>query len=653
MSSVSSTSSSTSTTSVSVSTSSSTLRITGLSTGLDVDSIVEKMLYYDQAKIDRAKQDLQILQWKQEIYKDIISEIKTFQNKYLNSSLSSSSMLSSKNYSAFDVLSTSSGVASATATTGAVEGTYSINVLQTAKAANISGNSLFTQSKISSSIDWNGKTIQFDINSDGSTDTSITIDSDFSGSMDNLITLINSKITADSNLKGKISASLISDSSGTYIRFNSLSGSTKIIDDGGTGFGSRSIITPSINTKLTDLNSNTNKIMYLNLNYNGTDVSITIDNSDGSKTIKDVINAISTATSNKVTARYDQLSGQFIIQNTNTGSTSTLSVIKSISGYSDTDTDLLSALNLSTDLSENVYGSASQGQDAKVTITPPGGSATTITQSTNSFTINNITYNLTGTGSTDITITQNVDTVYNKIKEFIDGYNSIVDKIYTLLSEKRDYDYLPLTDSQKKEMSEDQIEKWEAKAKQGILRNDTNLQNLLVSMRRAFYDAVEGAGISFNSKTLGLDSTKEGKIEFIDGGEEILKNALKENSEKIANLFCKYSGDTDSNTKYKNQGIFQRINDIIVKNVGAAGVTSNSAILTKIANKQNDYSVYGSTGSNTFPDQIYRQNLLITKLNQKYSDDREKYYDQFSSLETAMEELNSQMSWLYQQLGIS
>ncbi|QCX32371.1 flagellar capping protein [Caloramator sp. E03] len=653
MSSVSSTSSSSSSTSINVSTSSSTLRITGLSTGLDVDSIVEKMLYYDQAKINRAKQDLQILQWKQETYKDIISEIKTFQNKYLNSSLSSSNMLSSKNYSAFDAVSTVSGVASATATTGAVEGTYSVNVLQTAKAASISGNSLFTQAKISSSTDWNGKTIQFDINSDGSSDTSITIDSDFSGSMDDLISLINSKITADSNLKGKISASLLLDSSGTYIRLNSISGSTKITDDGGTGFGSRSIITPSINTKLTDLNSNTNKIMYLNLNYNGTDISITIDNSDGTKKIKDVIDAISTATSNKVTAKYDQLSGQFVIQNANTGSTSALKVIKSMSGYSDTDTDLLSSLNLSTNLSGNVYGSASQGQDAKVTITSPGGTATTITQSNNSFTINNVTYNLTGTGSTDITITQNVDTVFNKIKDFIDGYNSIVDKIYTILNEKRDYDYSPLTDAQKKEMSEDDIEKWEEKAKQGILRNDTNLQNLLVSMRRAFYDAVEGAGISFNSKTLGLDSTKEGKIEFIDGGEEILKNALKENGEKIANLFCKYSSDADSNTKYKNQGIFQRINDIIVKNVGVAGVTSNSAILTKMANKQNDYSIYGSTGSNTFPDQIYRQSILIQKLNQKYSDDKEKYYDQFSSLETAMEELNSQMSWLYQQLGIS
>lgn len=634
------------------------LRITGLATGLDVDSIVQKMLTSDQTKIDRAKQDLQIIQWKQEMYQDIIKDIKDFQNTYLNVTSSDTYMLLSSNYSAFNISTTAAGVATATASTGAIEGTYSIDVLQTATAASIKGTSLFIQSKINNSTDWNGKTVQFDINGDGSADTSISIDADFSGTMDDLVKLINSKITADSNLNGKISASLLTDSSGTYIRFNSLTGSSiKIVDDGGTGFGNKSIITPSVNTKLTDLNSYTNKILHLNLNYNGKEVSVVIDNSDGSKKIKDVIDAIASATSNQVTAKFDQLSGQFVIENSNTGTTSTLQIEKSIAGYSDTDVDLLSALDLSTDLSGNIYGSASQGQDAKVAITPPGGSSTTITQSSNQFTINNVTYNIIGTGSTNITVTENVDAVFNKIKEFIDKYNSIVEKITTKLNEKKDYDYKPLTDAQKKQMSDKDIENWEAKAKQGLLRNDTNLQNMLTSMREAFYEAVNGAGIDFNPKTIGLDTSADysqgGKIVFVDGGEDILKKALKEHGEQVANLFCKSSNDEDPDTKYSNEGIFQRINDVVIKNVGIAGTTLNSAILTSMANKQSDYSIYGTSGSNTFPDQIYRQNQLIKQLNQKYYDDQEKYYQQFSALETAMEQLNAQSNWLYQQLGLA
>lgn len=58
------------------------------------------------------------------------------------------------------------------------------------------------------------------------------------------------------------------------------------------------------------------------------------------------------------------------------------------------------------------------------------------------------------------------------MKTFVDDYNKIMDKIYDLVTEKKDSDYPPLTEAQKEEMSEDEIKDWEKKAKQGILRND-------------------------------------------------------------------------------------------------------------------------------------------------------------------------------------
>lgn len=61
------------------------VRILGMNTGLDVDSIVTKMMKGEQTKIDSAKQAEQLVEWKQEGYQSIIADIKTFQGKYFDS----------------------------------------------------------------------------------------------------------------------------------------------------------------------------------------------------------------------------------------------------------------------------------------------------------------------------------------------------------------------------------------------------------------------------------------------------------------------------------------------------------------------------------------------------------------------------------------
>ncbi len=75
---------------------------------------------------------------------------------------------------------------------------------------------------------------------------------------------------------------------------------------------------------------------------------------------------------------------------------------------------------------------------------------------------------------------------FNKIKAFIDDYNKLVDELQKKLSEKKYRNYEPLTEEQKKEMKESDIKLWEEKAQSGILRNDSDIQNMLSSLRRAF-----------------------------------------------------------------------------------------------------------------------------------------------------------------------
>lgn len=130
-------------------------------------------------------------------------------------------------------------------------------------------------------------------------------------------------------------------------------------------------------------------------------------------------------------------------------------------------------------------------------------------------------------------------------------------------------------------MKENDIKLWEEKAKSGILRNDSNIENMLSTLRRAFFDSVEGAGLSL--KELGLTTSKDyqegGKIVFDqildkngNNGEARLKKLLKEEPDKVFKIFSQestsypsYSADltlTERQIRNKEEGIFQRINDI-------------------------------------------------------------------------------------------
>ncbi|WP_125152132.1 flagellar filament capping protein FliD [Clostridium rectalis] len=110
------------------------MRVIGMASGLDIDGMVKKMLLADQTKINKVKQDKQIISWKQEFYQDIIKDVKELQNKYF-SATSEDSLISSKNYSDFKIESSDKTVATATATGAVVEGNYNIEVLQLAKGA--------------------------------------------------------------------------------------------------------------------------------------------------------------------------------------------------------------------------------------------------------------------------------------------------------------------------------------------------------------------------------------------------------------------------------------------------------------------------------------------------------------------------------------
>jgi len=147
-------------------------------------------------------------------------------------------------------------------------------------------------------------------------------------------------------------------------------------------------------------------------------------------------------------------------------------------------------------------------------------------------------------------------------------------KINSVLTEERYRDYLPLTDDQKKAMSEDDIKLWEQKAKSGLLRSDSILENIVTNLRRALYDKVEGCSLSLYQIGITTGSYQDkGKL-VID--EEKLRAALTDNYDAVVQLFTQGSQYTYSEAlndpnkravRYKEAGIAQRIYDILQDNI--------------------------------------------------------------------------------------
>ncbi|WP_294182000.1 flagellar filament capping protein FliD [uncultured Clostridium sp.] len=545
------------------------LRITGLNTGLDIDAMVKKMLTADQTKVDQAKQQQQLVQWRQEAYQSIIKDVKDLQSTYFDITKSASYLLSSGSYNNMVAVSDSPSDIYATTNSNAVAGNYKVLVKQLARSAAVAG------------------------------------------------------------------SDIVKTSSGANA---------------------------STSTKLTDIDSSLSGEITLQLKYNGNEKTITLNNS-GNATVKDLIDKIKNDTNGAVTAKLDDLTGKFVIQTSDTGAQSTLEIESSGSS-----SKLLEKFNLTSP-------DKIEGQNAIVGIKEPGSDSYVKTeQKSNSFTINGVNYNIYSTtpntdidtsdptklvGDNPIGISVNQDTskMHDLITSFIDKYNNLVGEIQDKLSEKKDYDYSPLTDSQKSQMSDTDITNWENKAKEGILENDDNLQQLLDDLTSAFNTPVvdeNGKSVStvyfgsIGSNAIGIDTsndyTQGGKLSITD--EQQFTDALTNHADDVMKLFTTTSDSTNPTDKFNQSGIFERIDDILNKNVGIIGSTFNEGILTKYANVQDDHTVTGGGGTGTLPDQIYQKQLLVNTLTGRMDDDQTKYYNQFTQLEVAMEQLNAQQSTL-------
>ncbi|MDD7636965.1 MAG: flagellar filament capping protein FliD [Clostridiales bacterium] len=296
-----------------------------------------------------------------------------------------------------------------------------------------------------------------------------------------------------------------------------------------------------------------------------------------------------------------------------------------------------SAKTLETTTTYNTDAKKIDGTDSKIML-----NGIEYESSLNTYSINglNITVQaVTGEGDDNaITITTATDTqgIYDKIKDFLTQYNALINEITSLYNADSAKGYEPLTDDEKDQMSDTEIEKWEEKIKASLLRRDDSLESIMNAMTSSMSKGVEINGktyylSSFGINTLGYLNAPENQHNayHINGDEDDEATSGKEDK-----LMAAIASDPDTVMEFM-QGLASNLYDAIDTKMKSTSLSS----VYKVYNDKEMASEYSD-----YTD-------LIKKWEEKLEAQEDYYYQKFSAMETALAKLNSQTSSLSSMLG--
>lgn len=496
------------------------MRVTGMNSGLDTESIISELVAAKQTKVDDAVKAKTKLEWKQEAWKDLNTKLKGLQTKYL------SNMRFTTAYSKKTTKVSDSNAASVITGENAVNGMQEMRINSLAKTAYLTGAKIERE--------------------DGKQITALTKISD---------------IASDYNFNG-------------------------------------GKITLTRNGKTEELEV-------------GADA-----------TISDVLTMLK---GKGLNANFDEKNQRIFVSAKESGAENDFTL--GGSGYA------LSALGLST---KNNGATKIDGQDASLTL-----NGAEFTSSTNVFEINGLTITAmqeTAPGET-ITLTTENDTagIYDMIKNFLKEYNSIINEMDELYNADSAKGYEPLTEEEKYAMSDKQVEEWEEKIKDSLLRRDSSLSSVSSALKQ-----VMSAGIEIGGKTMYLSDFGIDTLGYFNA---------KENERNAYHI----AGDPDDDA---TSGQVDKLNAMI-----SSDPNTVISFFTKLS--QNLYSEmdrmsksvegYRSYGS-FYDDKKMKSDYdgytsKITSLEEALRAYEDKWYAKFSAMETALAKMQSNSNAVTSMLG--
>ena len=281
------------------------------------------------------------------------------------------------------------------------------------------------------------------------------------------------------------------------------------------------------------------------------------------------------------------------------------------------------------------YGQATriEGQDAEIEL-----NNATFTSAANNFTINGMTITALTESSDTITLTtaNDYDGIYDTIKKFIKGYNELINEMDKLYNADSSKGYEPLTSDEKKEMSDSEIEDWEKKIKDSLLRRDSTLSDVSSAM-----EEVMGAGYTIGGKTYYLSSFGINTLGYFTAAD----------NEKHA---YHIDGDKDDSSTAGNTDILKTMITNEPKTVIDFFQQLNNSLYTKLTEKMGANSmrsIYKAYNDKQMKQEYDDYTSDIAEQEEKLTALQDKWYRKFSAMETALAKLSSKTSAIAGLLG--
>lgn len=501
------------------------MRMTGMVSGMDTESIIQELVSVKRTKVDDVKKKQTKLEWKQDAWKEMNTKLKNLQSKYV------SNMRFSTAYMKKTTKVSNSSAVSVITGENAVNGVQSLQVKQLAKTAYLTG------AKMKSA---NGGSL-----------TALSKMSDLTGG---------DSITGSGEIKIQAGSKEVS-------------------------------------------------------------MNITADT-----TISDVMNQLKDAGLN---ANFDAKQQRLFVSAKESGEANDFSIV----GLDSNGQAALSALGISA---SSVGSSKIDGQDAIIYL-----NKAEFTNSTNSFEINGLTITAlseTAAGE-DVTITTQDDTdgIYDMIKNFFKEYNSIINEVDKLYNADSASGYEPLTDDEKEALSDSEVEKYEKKIKDALLRRDSNLSSI-----RTKFASTMSAGVEVNGKRMYLN----------DFGIDTLGYFTAADNEKNAyHIDGDPDDDSTSGNADKLKSLISSDPDTVVSFFSSLS-RELYATMDGLSSAVDGYRTYGSFYDDKKMKSDYADyTTKIAEMEEKVNDYEDKWYKKFSAMETALAKMQSNSSAISGLLG--
>ncbi len=362
------------------------------------------------------------------------------------------------------------------------------------------------------------------------------------------------------------------------------------------------------------------------LNINGKEISV-----DKNATISDLMNAVNKSDAG-VTMSYSKLSGAFTLEASDKGAGGKVNVA---------DTEFARALKLTEGTRKDYAG----GENASFTF-----DGVEIAHNDNVYEFDGVTYDFSDVdpeNSEEISVI--IDKDYTDIKktimDFVNDYNQMIDdvNVYTQTQRPKDKNkdyYEPLTDEEKEDMDDKEIEKWEEAAKKGLLYHDSTVMSVMSRIRSAMSTVItleDGSKFALSSMGVstaslldadGGEGMKYGKLKV---NEDTLDKALSENPDKVIALFT----DLDN-------GVMSKVNKAIESAVKDTGKVKGTLV------RKAGLATGTSAKDNSIYKEMERINKRIEQLQDRYDSKEEYWWKVFTNLEKMQAQFDSQQNYITQ-----